>query len=177
MLPQEGSTIPAIRIHLRKVAAVEDTVFTLFYLSRTMPRILSRNTTMYRRQVGVLNLGSKSAPSEASLTVNDSLSTLTQWMFPRGERQTPQSSSASSTASSPSWSSRRHREIAAVETSEKESRNTNVKHLTRLSRYSESSVPAIVDHNDTWGQFVDTAEAEDELIRHSKVLSMRRTAS
>jgi hypothetical protein len=29
------------------------------------------------------------------------------------------------------------------------------------------------DVQDSWGQFIDTAEAEDEIIRHSKILSKR----
>jgi len=30
-----------------------------------------------------------------------------------------------------------------------------------------------MDERDSWGQFVDTAEAEEEIIRHSKILSKR----
>jgi hypothetical protein len=35
-------------------------------------------------------------------------------------------------------------------------------------RYNKSR-----DDENSWGQFIDTAEAEDEMIRHSKVLSNR----
>jgi hypothetical protein len=33
--------------------------------------------------------------------------------------------------------------------------------------------PQSRDDQDAWGHFIDTAEAEDEMIRHSKILSAR----
>ena len=34
-----------------------------------------------------------------------------------------------------------------------------------------------ISMDDSWGQFVDTAEAEKELVRHSKILSRKETPS
>lgn len=46
--------------------------------------------------------------------------------------------------------------------------------ITSRSRTSSfSSCSSEADSDDLWGQFVDTAEAENELIRHSKVLTQR----
>jgi hypothetical protein len=40
--------------------------------------------------------------------------------------------------------------------------------IRQQTRYEESR-----DDQDFWGQFIDTAEAEDEMVRHSKILSKR----
>jgi hypothetical protein len=46
--------------------------------------------------------------------------------------------------------------------------NIVVDEIHQQPRYKESG-----DDHDSWGQFTDTAEAEDEMIRHSKILSKR----
>lgn len=46
--------------------------------------------------------------------------------------------------------------------------NVVVDEIHRQPVYKESR-----DDQDSWGQFIDTAEAEDEMIRHSKILFKR----
>jgi hypothetical protein len=46
--------------------------------------------------------------------------------------------------------------------------NDVIDEIHQQPQYKESS-----NDQDSWGQFIDTAEAEDEMVRHSKILSKR----
>jgi hypothetical protein len=125
----------------------------------TMPGILNRDAYLvYRRR-------SYSITSSAS-----SKSSGSSWASSWGllwDSQTPQISltSMASNSTSPVMIKRGEPRLPFVGESRRIYQGDENHHQ---QRYKESR-----DDHDSWGQFIDTADAEDEMIRHSKILSKR----
>ena len=129
-----------------------------------MPRILSRHPTLHnyaRRSSN--NAFRNPSTSNHGMATSDSLtsnSASQPWFYFLGTSSSSQpSSQSSSTMSSPTSSLR-------------SSYNSSRRDYSRSSSLPTYSTP---QHEDSWGQFVDTAEAEMEIIRHSKILSKRHS--
>ena len=122
-----------------------------------MPRIVSRNTSMYKRKGSFLSRASSSVSSASEGSF--SRTPVMPWYAATGLEASLPSSSSSTACSSPSMSSRR---------------SLDSKRMTAISK----QMPSFGDYDaaddmDGWGQFVDPAEAEEEVIRSSRILSKR----
>jgi hypothetical protein len=136
--------------------------FSLLFIHQryTMPRILSRNASLFKRRgshAAAFSGARMSSVSSAS-SQQRSNNPLSQWLALVGvEDSSPRTSNVSTGSNTPSVSSR----------------TSASSHRSFTSLMSASAATAALDEVDGWGQFVDTAEAEEEFIRSSKILSKR----
>ena len=126
-----------------------------------MPRILSRNATVYNRRKSTIRY----APGGVFVGGESTSSKSSENSVHLVDRRSCQSLVSSSTLSSPTFSRRPHTGALSPALSPRAVHD----------RSSDSSCGSsdLIDEYDSWGQFVDTAEAEEEIIRHSKILSKR----
>ncbi|GKY98476.1 hypothetical protein MPSEU_000804900 [Mayamaea pseudoterrestris] len=124
-----------------------------------MPRILSRSASLHKPQ----RRSSLRSQTSSQQSMNKSMNAL--WQMWTGQQQpiaTPSVTSTSpSTSSSSSSLAPRDQALPS-----RRSSNASSQQGGRWMSYSEAD-------EGIWGQFVDTAEAEAEIIRHSKILSKR----
>ena len=99
-----------------------------------------------------------------------SQNTLSFWQLIPGQYQQPQTSSTTTSTSSSRYSS-------------SSSLGSLLQHTQRLQDSKQEQggarrgnwLSGSEPEDGPWGQFVDTAEAEEELVRHSKILSKRNS--
>jgi hypothetical protein len=131
-----------------------------------MPAILSRDAYLHRRR-------SISIASSSSSKSSDS-SRASSWGSALWDNQTPAISRTFLAGSSTFHCiiDRGQLQLPFQGKSRRVSKGGNVVvdeiHQQVQPRYKESR-----NDQDSWGQFIDTAEAEDEMVRHSKILSQR----
>lgn len=119
-----------------------------------MPRIVSRNTSMYKRKGSFLSrTSSVASSSEGSFSRTPAM----PWYAAVGLEVAGSNSSTAS--NSPSVASRRSLDSRSSVAMRKQT--------SSFGNYDSE------DEIDGWGQFVDPAEAEEEIIRSSKILSKR----
>jgi len=150
-----------------------------------MPRILSRNSSLYKRGG---SSGSQSAfsrrysfrqgASSSSSSSDEALFASTSgvgWGYAASAASSQSSSAASSVASSPSARNFHHRKRAIFPMHYQSSDGYGSSEDAPASARRLSAGPRQQqDETDgSWGHFIDTAEAEAEIIRHSKILSKR----
>jgi hypothetical protein len=128
-----------------------------------MPRIMSRNHSLYRPRSTFGN-SSKSSALSVRDEPDSAFDVAFRWLSLSNESSRT-SSPSSSVGSSPSTSLGRMRQ----------GRMQNWSQRDHHRRQSENDADEAMseDRSDSWGQFVNTAEAEEESIRHSKILSKR----
>jgi hypothetical protein len=117
-----------------------------------MPGILSRDAFLYRRRSGSIASSTSNKSSGPSSWGGSSWGSPWNNETPYGiiDRGQPQLPFEGKSRRAPAGG------------------NVVVNEIHPQPRYKESR-----DDQDSWGQFIDTAEAEDEMIRHSKILSKR----
>lgn len=134
-----------------------------------MPRILSSTLSAHRRRPQRTIAGrTQSAYDTYGLSLSPPLSPGISWPFPSSSSSSSRSTSPTSPPSTPL--SLYYRKKPQLE------ENGSLKSWSPESPYSSDDGAAFFEDSpevDAWGQFVDVAEAEEEIIRSSKILSKR----
>lgn len=136
-----------------------------------MPRILSRNTAIYKRRPAPSFSRQNSATSSNASLPRYSRNGM-PWYGAAGFEQDTSSETSSSSASTTARSSpSMSRQRSAVSAAPSRRDSSQLDNMMMFPNEFESS--SMQELEDGWGQFVDTAEAEEEVIRSSKILSKR----
>jgi hypothetical protein len=132
-----------------------------------MPGILSRDAYLYRRRSSSIKSSTSSKSSGSS------------WASSWGslwDNQTPPISRTPLAGNSTLQCiiDRGHLQLPFAGRSRRVSKGDNdvIDEIHQQPQYHKESR----NDQDSWGQFIDTAEAEDEMVRHSKILSKRYAA-
>lgn len=145
----------------------------------TMPRILSRSSIQSSRRSNVSSRTSISQSSEMNLlskwfsaTDMNGSSCSKSWSSSQSSVTSSMISTGSSTPrSTPSLQPAKKlgRQLDLLSNSEKSDHTPS----KRKSMYLSQTVD---DPSDTWGHFIDVAEAEEKIVRHSRILLAKELA-